>query len=278
MTTTPDMASYDIIFINTSGGKDSQTALGVTMDAARAAGVADRCVAVHADLGRVEWQGTQEIARKQVEAYGIPFHVVKRNGNDLLDQIRYERKKFPGGNMGRFCTSDQKTGACKVLCTKLVKEWHAANPNAGRRCRVLNVLGMRAEESNSRAKEEPFVAEQKGWTNKTVRHVDRWLPIHAWTEIEVWDDIKARGIAYHTAYDLGMPRLSCAFCVYAKRSDLLIAGEHNPALLDAYVEVEQEINFPFAKKWTIESIRDALRNGERGTKHTASPAFDRQAA
>lgn len=270
---TPDIASYDIIFVNTSGGKDSQTALRQVVLAARAAGVLDRVVTVHADLGRVEWKGTKELAQEQAEHYGLPFYVVKRNGNDLLDQIELERGKFPGGNQGRFCTSDQKTGACKVLCTKLVKEWHAANPNAGRRCRVLNVLGMRAQESGSRAKEMPFVVEQKGWTNATMRQVDRWLPIHAWTETEVWADIMDSGVRYHDAYKLGMPRLSCAFCVYAKRDDILIAAAHNPELAAEYARVEAKINFPFSAKFTMASIIEARANGETG-KPNITVAYD----
>ena len=271
--TTPDIASYDIIFINTSGGKDSQTALRLVAQEAQAAGVLDRCVAVHADLGRVEWKGTRELAEEQVAHYGIPFHVVKRNGLDLLDQIELERGKFPGGNQGRFCTSDQKTGACKVLCTALVKAWHAANPNSGRRCRVLNVLGMRAQESGSRAKESPFVVEQKGWTNATMRQVDRWLPIHAWTQDEVWADITASGVRYHDAYKLGMPRLSCAFCVYAKRDDILIAAQHNPELAAEYARVEAKINFPFSAKFTMAEILAERAAGIVG-KPNVTVAYD----
>lgn len=30
--------------------------------------------------------------------------------------------------------------------------------------------------------------------------------------------------------DLGMPRLSCCFCIFSPRSALLLAGKHNPGL------------------------------------------------
>ena len=43
----PDLTEYDVIIVNTSAGKDSQVALDVTVHAARAAGVADRVIAVH---------------------------------------------------------------------------------------------------------------------------------------------------------------------------------------------------------------------------------------
>jgi len=79
-----DLAQYDIILINTSAGKDSQAMLDYIAEQARAAGVTDRLVAVHADLGRVEWEGTRELAEAQAKHYGIRFEVVKKNGGDLL--------------------------------------------------------------------------------------------------------------------------------------------------------------------------------------------------
>ena len=68
---TPDLTSYDWILLNTSGGKDSQTAMDVTVRDAHRVGVTDRLVAVHCDLGRVEWKGTRELAEEQARRYGI---------------------------------------------------------------------------------------------------------------------------------------------------------------------------------------------------------------
>jgi hypothetical protein len=45
--TEPDLASYDVVLVNTSAGKDSQAALDVTVAAAADAGVLERVVAVH---------------------------------------------------------------------------------------------------------------------------------------------------------------------------------------------------------------------------------------
>jgi len=46
------VASYDLIVVNTSAGKDGQAMIDQVVGIARAAGAADRMVAVHADLGR----------------------------------------------------------------------------------------------------------------------------------------------------------------------------------------------------------------------------------
>jgi len=45
---------------------------------AKEAGVMDRLVAVHCDLGRVEWQGTRELAEAQTKHRGIRFEVAAK--------------------------------------------------------------------------------------------------------------------------------------------------------------------------------------------------------
>ncbi len=85
---TPDLTDYDVILINTSGGKDSQTMMRRVYDLACRAGVTDRLFAVHADLGRVEWEGVPELAKAQAFHYGIPFRVVKRPQGDPVRGTR----------------------------------------------------------------------------------------------------------------------------------------------------------------------------------------------
>jgi 3'-phosphoadenosine 5'-phosphosulfate sulfotransferase (PAPS reductase)/FAD synthetase len=75
----PDLAGYDVILVNISGGKDSQAALDETVRAADAAGVRDRIVTVFCDLGDDdEWPGTRELAAEHAEHYGLRHEVVRR--------------------------------------------------------------------------------------------------------------------------------------------------------------------------------------------------------
>lgn len=60
----------------------------------------DRLVAVHCDLGRVEWQGTRELGEAQAKHYGIRFQVVKKNGGDLLEHIE-KRGMWPSSHSVR---------------------------------------------------------------------------------------------------------------------------------------------------------------------------------
>lgn len=270
-----NLADFDWIVISSSGGKDSQAMLDVLSAAAVDAGVSDRVVVVHCDLGRVEWNGTLKLAREQAAHYGHRFEVVSRD-EDLLDQVR-GRGMWPSSEQ-RYCTSDHKRGQVWKLFTRLANETHGnARGKVDRRCRILDCQGLRIEESRGRrTRLEELIATNGGaWTQSRAtngrRDVVTYYPIADWTEAQVWDLIAASGVRYHHAYDLGMGRLSCAFCIFATRDDLLIAGEANPELLDEYVRVEAEIGHKFTVRLPIVEIRDALAAGERGTPHTGSP-------
>jgi hypothetical protein len=65
-----NLRDYDLILINTSAGKDSQAMLDHVVALAKEAGVMDRLVAVHCDLGPVEWQGARSLSRKSRIALG----------------------------------------------------------------------------------------------------------------------------------------------------------------------------------------------------------------
>lgn len=262
----PDLASYDWLLVNTSAGKDSQAMFDVIVEQAAAAGLRDRLVAVHCDLGRVEWQGTKALAAEHAAHYGVRFEVVARD-RDLLHQIEHERRKFPD-NARRYCTSDQKTAQVRKLITALAAETRAAGGPAVPR--VLNILGMRAQESPKRRKMDAF--EHDAPASSGVRHVDRWLPIHDWTVEEVWARIRQAGTRHHYAYDLGMPRLSCCMCVLASKEAVILGAVHNPELAEEYARVEVTIGHRFRQDLSAVDIRDeAARRREAGDITTTVP-------
>jgi 3'-phosphoadenosine 5'-phosphosulfate sulfotransferase (PAPS reductase)/FAD synthetase len=191
----------------------------------------------------VEWEGTRELAHQHAEHYGLRFAVVRRPGGDLLDAVRQRHRRLAEQGKGhvpawmspraRYCTSDFKRGPVRTLFTRLARE-----SQLGRRVRILNCLGLRAEESPARSKLLPFRLDRRASNGR--RTVLAWLPIFRWGTRQVWDRISSVGTRHHPAYDLGMPRLSCVFCVFAPKGALVLAGRHNRSLLDEYVKVEQE--------------------------------------
>lgn len=236
----PDLASYDLIVVNISGGKDSQEMLRLVVTLCIALGIVDRIVCVFADLGADdEWPGAEEMARYHASRYGLRFEVVRKGENTgrpvtLLEHIE-ARELWPDMD-NRFCTSDLKRDPISTvitrLCDELRKRWKATLPKGCRarlrRVRVLNCMGLRAQESPARAATAAFES-NKRLTNATVKHVDNWLPIHSWTEDQVWAGIRESGVKYHPVYDAGMPRLSCRFCVLAGRKALVRAAQLDPA-------------------------------------------------
>ena len=256
MTTTTDiapivnLADFDLILVNTSAGKDSQAMMDYLVELADAAGVRDRLVAAHADLGRCEWSGTRKLAEEQAAHYGMRFEAISRD-QDLLDQVA-QRGMWPD-NKNRYCTSDHKRDQIQKIVTRLGREHKAAG---GTHFRVLNCMGIRWEESAARAK-KAWTEDNKRASTKS-RTVTNWHPILDWTVGMVWDRIADSGVRHHEAYDLGMTRLSCVFCVFAPKSALKIAGRHNRELLAEYVAVEQAIDHTFRKDEPIADVQAEL--------------------
>jgi 3'-phosphoadenosine 5'-phosphosulfate sulfotransferase (PAPS reductase)/FAD synthetase len=112
----PDLASYDVILVNISGGKDSQAALDETVRAAEAAGVRDRIVTVFCDLGADdEWPGTRELASEHAAFYQlrheVAFRQVINTAGERVQQTLSEHIEQRG------MWPDAARRYCTVICT-----------------------------------------------------------------------------------------------------------------------------------------------------------------
>ncbi len=289
-----DITKFDWVLVSISGGKDSQVQLDVMAEWARAAGVIDRVVVVHSDLGRVEWAGTRELAAEHAAHYGLRFEVVSRSQGDILEHVRSKHAaniaKVAAGtkpkmhapwpsHATRDCTRQHKVDQIKRLFTQLTKE--SRDAGATHRIRILDCIGIRGEESKPRAKRiAQWRAKNGGAWNVCTdaksngrREVTEFYPIADYTVDEVWARIEKAGTRIHEAYSLGMPRLSCAFCFYGPRSALMIAAKHNRALAEEYVAIERETGFTFRSERSndkqrheypasLQTILDAVDAGE----------------
>lgn len=255
------------LFINISGGKDSQAMLvALTIEYIKR-GWTGQVIVVHADLGRAEWPQTPAFVEKLAWVAGFPLVVVRRPQGDLVqemeDRIRRAEGQYPGwpSAAARYCTAHHKRGQIdKVL-----------RPHS----LVVNAMGMRAEESPNRAKKEP-VSLRNNLTSKPLRELGSiqqmidyrsfkqrvvvdWLPIHEWTIGEVYhrcghslDELVYRRELYaagqrekalagwymHPAYVFGNNRLSCALCILADLNDLQTGARENPGILETYIKLQ----------------------------------------
>ena len=186
---------------------------------------------VHAPLGDIEWPGTMEHIERTIPP-GVPLILAHTaSGKSLLQRIE-ERGRFPDARR-RFCTSDMKRGPIERELRRYLK----AHPRFGGR--IVNAMGMRADESPARAKRAPWRRNDRN--SRAGRAWFDWLPIHGLATEEVFGVIAGARQTPHWAYAAGMSRLSCSFCILASRSDLTRAAELRPGLYREYAALERRI-------------------------------------
>ena len=183
---------------------------------------------VHADLGEVEWDGNLD--HILATAGNVPV-ITALAKTDFFEMVE-RRGMFPSP-VNRQCTSDLKRGPIE----REVRRYLKAHPEFGGL--VVNCMGMRAQESASRARKPVF--RQSARNSKARREWYDFLPIHRLSEDQVFEMIAEAGQQPHWAYQAGMTRLSCCFCIMASAADLRTAARLKPDLYRRYVETERRL-------------------------------------
>lgn len=240
------------LVLSVSGGKDSDAMSHHLLDLRQEEGWPGDALMVHADLGaRVEWQQTPDYVRDLARRKG-PLHVVRWTHGDLIDRIwqRYykdpSRPCWPSSQM-RYCTSDLKRGPI----SRFLRQTFPSGD-------VVCALGLRAQESQTRARRPTFSLRTDTSAPTKGRFVYDWLPIHDWTETDVWDCIRQHGNVSHAAYNYGNHRLSCALCVLASLNDLINGAVHNPETYREYCRIESVTGYSFRKGFWLSDVKPEL--------------------
>ncbi|OTT04031.1 phosphoadenosine phosphosulfate reductase family protein [Acinetobacter pittii] len=217
-----------LFVVNHSGGKDSQAMMIKLLEFVPK----EQILVVHASLGFMEWPGALELAREQAEIAGVPFIVAKAK-KSFLDMVlkRYsERPEVPSFPSPKYrqCTSDLKRGPI----TREIRRYAKANGFD----RIVNCVGLRAEESSNRAKQQIFkIASENGKAGRTWYD---YLPIHSLTTSEVFKTIKNADQIPHWAYQ-DNDRLSCITCIMGSPKDLIHGAVKNPQIYALMCLVEE---------------------------------------
>ena len=258
------IATQAPVAVGVSGGKDSQAAALAVFAHLDAAGHRGPRVLIHSDLGFVEWNESLPVCERLATHLNVELIVVRRKSGDMMDrwESRWESSKrryaaletvtlvLPWSTPSmRFCTSELKT--------------HLIGAELRRRFRgetVLNVTGVRREESAARAKGTIATRERDGRSLS-------WRPISDWTQSEVFAYIAANGLPVHEAYTkLGMSRVSCKFCIMPKHADLraAAAAEESHELYRRMVALETASTFAFqGSRWLGDIAPELLSESER---------------
>ena len=138
------------VIFNLSGGKDCGAVSSRTMRYLDSVGhPRDRRFAIHADLGRAEWEFTPAQVRKQAAALGLRLDVVRAKSGDLVDRfenrwrlglnayvdLRLYNLRGPWASPSlKFCQSEKKI---QVMGPHLARELRGHT--------IINVVGIRRD-------------------------------------------------------------------------------------------------------------------------------------
>lgn len=235
-----------------SGGKDSVSIAHATdrlLD--RLGHPRARRYAIHADLGRIEWQSTPATVEAAAAAIGVPLIVVRRKSGDLVQ--RWERRFELGcerytqlltyhltgpwsSASNRFCTAELKT---QVILPEVLRR----APDVA----TLSVVGIRREESIKRRFAPVSKLEGKPWIRAKGGRVLTWHPGVEIREDEVYTYIARHGLPLAESYQLGASRYGCSMCVLASAADIAIGARApgNRGTLHHLVDMEARSTFSF---------------------------------
>ena len=182
--------------ISLSGGKDSQALLALLAPWFRSRGYSGQLFAIHADLGRAEWEQTPAFVEQLCQQAAVPLVVVRRPKGDLVARIT-ERMELTTAQAApdaaahywpsatnRYCTSHLKAGPIDTALRNPAHYWPSS---AQRYCTsdlkrgpidsrlrdfsvIISAEGVRADESAARAK-KPGVEIRGGITASALREL-----------------------------------------------------------------------------------------------------------
>ena len=146
--------------------------------------------------------------------------ITKISNDKKMEELVLHKGMFPS-RMQRFCTQLLKVKPMQKYIRQRQEELGE----------VVNAVGIRAAESESRAK-------MPEWEWQEGFDCEVWRPLIRWSEQDVIDIHKRHGLAPNPLYLKGATRVGCWPCVYAKKDELRLMQEIDPHRVDKLRELE----------------------------------------
>lgn len=207
-----------LVICSISGGKDS-TAMALHL---RELGI--KAEYVFADTGWESW-----ITYSYIDTVLRPLlgdiDTVRSDVGGMRELVK-KKAMFPGGTR-RFCTDELKM-------RPIVRHMLKRAAETGRE--VVSVVGVRAAESAKRA----AMPEVDGYTSR-AGGFEIWRPLIRWTEQDVIDIHHRNGIVPNPLYLRGAQRVGCWPCIHARKSEVRLIANIDPARIDLVEALEAEV-------------------------------------
>lgn len=231
-----DAHGNDLAFVvNHFGGKDSTRMLGLVRSKFRDSPT----YAVMADTGFEHQRpvSAADFARQRCAEFGLDLTVVRNLRRTYLEMVE-QRGMFPSAQF-RQCTSDLKRGPIEKFIRSLPHKV------------IVNCIGIRAEESHTRARLSPLT--RNGNLTTRNRTVYNWLPIfdRSLGDVLAWHWANAIRLhpvyvpEYHKDGTTGgyLRRFSCRVCIFATDSDLRAIYQHDRPAFEQVSSLEAKLGY-----------------------------------
>ena len=237
------------LVVNHSGGKDSIRIVGFV----RKKFPDVPTYAVMADTGfeHVSPISAADFARARCAEFGLDLTVVRNPKRTYLEMV--EHRGMLASSQYRQCTSVLKRSPIDKFIRNLPHKV------------ILNCIGIRSEESNSRSRLSPLTRNQALSTRQ--RTVYNWLPIFGQTlsDVLVWHWVNAIRLhpvyvsEYHKDGRTGgyLRRFSCRVCIFSTDADLAAIHQHDPDAFNTAASLERKLKFTMRPGASLVEIVEA---------------------
>lgn len=263
-----DLLKQDsVVAAGLSGGKDSISCLLAVHRHLNSIGYKGPRLAIHSDLGSVEWEESITKCQEVADLLGWELVVVRRAAGGMMQRwsVRWQNNVQRYSDLScvslilpwstpsmRFCTSELKTAPIR---SELKRRFPTSN--------IVNATGIRREESSNRAKMPVAKLDPAGARKGYVAY--QWNPIIDWKVQSVWEEISNAGLQPHEGYTkYNMSRISCCYCVMANASDMYNSStcEANQQIYREMVELEVTSTFAFQSNKWLGDVNPGLLSAE----------------
>ena len=208
-----DMKSGAVTVVaSVSGGKDS-AAMCLYL---RELGIEP--VRVFADTGWEHAAAYEYLRGPLTDALG-PIHEVR--GDLLMRDLIVKYQMFPS-RLRRYCTRELKI-------KPLARFFKAIEGEA------VNCVGIRAAESESRSRFPE-------WEWSDAFDCETWRPLLRWSEQDVIDIHARHGLTPNPLYLRGASRVGCWPCIHARKEEVRLIADIDPARIDEIAALEAELS------------------------------------